>query len=157
MRRIFSILPKTFYLTEEVDYDLLNSPHLPSKEQFAQLFNEKLNEPVDMLNFLKYLNKADYQNKTGTKVSGKKAYSQYSKQVVRIIPKLGGCIQHTGKVVKPIIGEIEQEWESFAIMQYYTRKIFEDMFRVRLKKEHRMIGDREAGLDKTKVIAFNPK
>ncbi len=159
MKKVLAKLPAIFTLTEDVDDTVLNSPIHPTKNQLAQLMSKNVDRPIDMLNFLKYKEHANYSSdetqKTKTDVSGKEAYNRYSLKVIRIVAKLGGCIQLMGKVKSPILGELDENWETFAIMRYPTRKTFQDMLRVRINESSAESNHRAAGLDKTKVIALS--
>jgi hypothetical protein len=69
----------------------LKSPILPSYKQFLRLFEKDQGEnPVDMLNLLKYHSTAIYPpDFTGKKEnSGAAAYNQYGKNVMRVVAKL---------------------------------------------------------------------
>ena len=160
MKRIFSKMPAKFYQVDKIDYDQLNSPILPTKEQLTRLLSKDIDQPVMMLNLMKYFESAkypeDYSGKPNSNVSGKKAYNRYGKGVMRVLAKLGGTMEHLGEVKASIIGDIDKEWDAFGLVRYPSRKSFQKMFTLRSKTEENEAIHRDAGLEKTRVIALYP-
>ncbi len=68
-----------------------------------------------------------------------------------------GKILWFGKNGFEIIGEGKEEWDTFGLVRYPSRKTFQKMFTLRSKTESNEAIHRDAGLDKTKVIALYPK
>jgi uncharacterized protein (DUF1330 family) len=84
-----------------------------------------LDEPVIMLNLLKYLDKA----KLGYGVdglTGKEAYQVYGKKFARFQPIYGGEPIWMGRSHNSIIGK--DDWDITILVRYPKRKNFIDMF-----------------------------
>ena len=84
-----------------------------------------LNEPVIMLNLLKYLDKA----KLGFGVdglTGRQAYEEYGKKFAKLQPKYGGEPIWMGRVHNSIIGK--DDWDITILVRYPQRKNFINMF-----------------------------
>lgn len=164
MRFFLSILPLKLSSDDKIDVEELleavKSPILPSSKQFSRLFdNDQEKQPVQMLNLLNYRSIAKYPlDFTGKREkSGAAAYNQYGKHVMRVVAKLGGYIMHIGKV-EPIISDQDNKdssWDEYAIMRYPNRTALRTMFSLKDHGKGTLKTHRDAGLDKTKVIALN--
>ena len=85
-----------------------------------------LDEPVVMLNLLKYLDKA----KLGFGVdglTGKEAYKVYGKEFAKFQPLYGGEPIWMGRSHNSIIGR--DDWDIVILVRYPTRKNFISMFK----------------------------
>jgi len=142
---------------EDVDLDdIPQSEILPTKKQMIQLSDADKGYPVVMLNFLKYYENPSYPPEyEGEKRSnGEDAYNQYGKHAMRAVAKLGGVIQNMGEIVSILIGEQDEDWDRFALMQYPSHNALQSMFRMRGTPEAGI--QRDAGLKATKVFALTP-
>ena len=164
MRSVLSWLPFKSSVDEGVNVEKLlektNNPILPSSNQFSRLYENGQGEnPVAMLNFFKYrsdpLYPSDFTGKP--EKTGAAAYNKYSMSVVRVVSKLGGYILNLGKVEEIIIGDKDNSWEEYAIMRYPDRHALRVMFSLKEHKNGTLKIHRDAGLEKTKVIALKPK
>ncbi len=134
----------------------LNSPNLPSSQQFSHLLYEE-DKPVEMLNLLKYRQHPIYPpDFTGKKKkSGMEAYSAYGTRVIRIVAKLGGYITHMGSVEELIDGDkTKVDWEEYAIMRYPKRSVLRTMFSLMGNSKGDGAIHRDAGIEKTRVYAL---
>jgi len=133
----------------------LNDPIFPSNTQFSRLLQEDTGQSVEMLNFLKYYESAQYPpDFTGKRSNtGEGAYNQYGKVAMRTVAKLGGYLTHAGKVERSLIDTEETIWDDYAIMLYPSRSAFKTMFTLEGKPDG--IIQRNAGLAQTKVFAFS--
>ena len=68
---------------------------MPNEEQLKGFLEEGYDEPIFMVNLLKFKDKAEYPDKRETNLTGKEAYAIYGKEVVEHLEKVGG---------KPIFG-----------------------------------------------------
>jgi hypothetical protein len=162
MRYFFSILPIKLTSDDKIDVEerlgSLKSPILPSSKQFSSLFDDNQEQnPVAMLNLLKYHSTAEYPlDFTGKKEkTGGAAYNQYGKQVMRVVAKLGGYIEHMGKVEGSITNDNASLWDEYAIMRYPNRTALRTMLSLKERGKGATKIHRDAGLAKTKVIALN--
>ena len=117
----------------------------PTPEQIkAFLAHKKGNEPVYMLNLLKFKDKATY--KDGEDVSGATAYNRYSKAFGEMVRAKGVDCQTIfgGAANAWLIGQGEGEWDAVAIVKYPNA---ETMFAMVSSEEYRKIHHhRRAGL-----------
>jgi uncharacterized protein (DUF1330 family) len=162
MRSVLSWLPFKLSVNEGVNVEQLlkevQSPILPSSNQFSRLYENGQGEnPVAMLNFLKYrsdpLYPSDFTGKP--EKTGAAAYNKYGTSVLRVVSKLGGYILHQGKVEEKLIGDKDISWEEYAIMRYPDRHALRVMFSLKGHENDALKIHRDAGLEKTKVIALN--
>lgn len=114
----------------------------PTPEQIkAFLSHKKANEPVFMLNLLKFKEKATY--KDGEDISGREAYNRYAKGFAEIN---GGRTETIfgGNANAFLIGEGEGEWDAVAIVKYdNAAAMFEAVSSEGYRKIHK---HRRAGL-----------
>ena len=68
---------------------------MPNKKQMEEFLEEGHDEPIFMVNLLKFKDKAEYPDKRETGLTGKEAYEIYGQEVVKHLEKVGG---------KPIFG-----------------------------------------------------
>ncbi len=84
------------------------------------------NEPVIMLNLLKYRDTAE----TGRGVdgmTGEEAYRVYGRKFAKLHPRFGGEPIWMGRAGNTIIGD--EEWDIVILVRYPTRKQFTDMIK----------------------------
>jgi len=118
----------------------------PAPEAIQALLADSPNEPVVMLNLLKFKAKAD-----GDAGTGADAYGRYGEAVIKMVEALGGRLLWSGRVAQVLIGDEADNWDAVAIMQYPNAKAFLEMATsAEYQKIHH---DREAGLESTVLIA----
>ena len=84
-----------------------------------------LDEPVIMLNLLKYLDKAKFGFGVDG-LTGRQAYEEYGKKFAKLQPKYGGEPIWMGRVHNSIIGK--DDWDITILVRYPQRKNFINMF-----------------------------
>ena len=89
---------------------------MPNDEQMAEFLDPENDEPIYMVNLLKFKDKAEYPDKRETDLSGREAYAIYSEEVKHHLAKVGA---------KAIFGA--NVWDSVAIASYPSRKSMLDM------------------------------
>ena len=57
---------------------------MPNDDQMAEFLETGNDEPIYMVNLLKFKDKAEYPDKRETDLSGREAYAIYSEEVVHI-------------------------------------------------------------------------
>ena len=63
---------------------------MPSEEQMAEFLEPGNDEPIYMVNLLKFKEKAEYPDKRTTDLSGKEAHSIYAEEVLGHLANVGG-------------------------------------------------------------------
>jgi uncharacterized protein (DUF1330 family) len=122
----------------------------PNREQFAALMTAPDDGPVVMLNLLKFKPRA-----TNAESTGGEEYRRYGDAAVEMIEARGGKVLWTGRADQVLIGDPEQDWDAVLLVQYPSRAAFVDM--VTTPEYDKAHGHREAGLERTIVIACTPQ
>jgi len=117
----------------------------PTPQQIKDFLSHKqANEPVFMLNLLKFKDKATY--KDGEEISGREAYGRYAKAFGEMVRDAGVTADTIfgGNANAWMIGEGEGEWDAVAIVKYPDAAT---MFKMVSSEEYRKIHKhRRAGL-----------
>ena len=100
---------------------------MPSEEQMAEFLEPGNDEPIYMVNLLKFKEKAEYPDKRTTDLSGKEAYAFYAEEVHGHLAKVGGKSIFGAEVERLMLGEVEELWDMVAIATYPNRKAMLDM------------------------------
>ncbi|NNF66410.1 MAG: DUF1330 domain-containing protein, partial [Gammaproteobacteria bacterium] len=97
----------------------------PEREQFEAFKKLPRDEPVMMLNLLRFRDKAVYED--GRDVSGHEAYETYGKESGPIFARVGGEIIWHGKPECTLIGPRDEHWDLAFIARYPTAGAFLEM------------------------------
>ena len=71
---------------------------MPNDEQMAGFLEKDKDQPIFMVNLLKFKDKAEYPDKRETDLTGEEAYAIYGKEVRKHLEKVGGQPIFSGKV-----------------------------------------------------------
>jgi len=119
---------------------------IPNREAFQALMTDPDQGPVVMLNLLKFKAAAD-----GASGTGADAYRRYGDAVTKLVEARGGRVLWMGRPAHVLVGEPSDQWDAVAIVQYPTPRAFIEM--VTSAEYQQIHGDREAGLERTALIA----
>jgi len=101
----------------------LNNQIHPTKEQFRNLVaNYPADQPVIMINILKYREKARKGNESGVS-----AYERYGQNVIPFMKKVGAQLLWRGKVNSTLIGDSKEQPDTILLVRYPTLQHFIDM------------------------------
>ena len=100
---------------------------MPNDDQMAEFLEPGNDEPIYMVNLLKFKDKAEYPDKRETDLSGKEAYAIYTKEVQNHLAKVGAKGIFGAEVKRLMLGEVDELWDSVAIAKYPNRKAMLDM------------------------------
>ena len=100
---------------------------MPNEKQMKDFLEEGHDEPIFMINLLKFKEKASYPDKRETNLTGAEAYAIYGREVVQHLQKVGGKGIYGGRVTRLMLGEVEDLWDSVAIAMYPSRKAMLEM------------------------------
>ena len=117
---------------------------LAPSEQQMKGFLETLQEPIFMLNLLKFRDIAVYPDGKDGHLSGGEAYAIYSAEVSKVIKEFGGAIEYAGNVSRLVLGEVEDLWDAVVIARYPSREALMQM--VQSEAYQAINIHREAGL-----------
>ena len=95
---------------------------MPNEKQMEEFLEEGYDEPIFMVNLLKFKDRAEYPDKRESNLSGKEAFAIYSKGVVGHLEKVGGKPIFGSEVTRLMLGEVEDLWDQVAIAMYPNRK-----------------------------------
>ena len=95
---------------------------MPNEKQMEEFLEEGHDEPIFMVNLLKFKDRAKYPDKRESNLSGKEAYAIYSKEVVGHLEKVGGKPIFGSEVTRLMLGEVEDLGDQVAIAMYPNRK-----------------------------------
>lgn len=105
----------------------------PTREQFKAIFGLPLDEPVLMLNLLRFRAWAEYSpadpEHTQSRVTGAEAYRRYSEAATPIFERVGGTQVWIGRPQLTLIGPPEETWDLAFIARYPTAQAFVDMLK----------------------------
>lgn len=126
----------------------------PEREQFEAFKKLPRDKPVMMLNFLRFRDKAAYED--GRETSGAEAYAAYGRESAPVFRRVGGEIIWRGKPEVMLIGPQDKHWDLVFIARYPTASAFLEMvtdpdYRIAVKHrqaavlDSRLIRTAEAG------------
>ena len=95
---------------------------MPNEKQMEEFLEEGNDEPIFMVNLLKFKEKAVYKDGRKTNLSGEEAYAIYGIEVIEHLKKVGGETIFSGVVSRLMIGEVEELWDWIAVAKYPSRK-----------------------------------
>ena len=94
----------------------------PNDEQMAGFLEGDIDSPIEMVNLLKFKDKAEYEDGRATEMTGEEAYAIYAMEVQEHLKKVGGKSIFFGTVERLMLGEVEELWDWVAIAKYPSRK-----------------------------------
>ena len=123
----------------------------PSKEQLGTFRAADREQPIVMLNLLKYRDTADYaDDQDQPPCSGRDAYERYGAIAAQKVAAVGGRIIIGAKAEQTFIGEPGDSWDDIVFVFYPSRAAF---FEMQMMPDYQAaLVHREAGLEKTVLI-----
>jgi hypothetical protein len=116
----------------------------PNKEQIKGFMEPASEEPICMINLLKFKEKAEYEDGRDTDLTGREAYALYEEGVKKLLQEIGGGIGFKGDVERLALGEVEELWDVVGLAVWPSRGA---MFKVMQSPEMQAISvHRSAGL-----------
>ena len=127
----------------------------PEREQFEAFKALPRDEPVMMLNLLRFRDRAVYED--GREASGAEAYAAYGRESEPVFRRVGGEIIWRGKPEVMLIGPPDKQWDMIFVARYPTAGAFLEMvtdpdYRVAVKHrqaavlDSRLIRTSDAGM-----------
>ena len=96
----------------------------PTRERVEALLADTSAEPVVMLNLLKFRDQAAYRDGRPTALTGREAYDLYAERMQRLVEKQGGRFLFAGEIASMVIGDIENLWDTCALVEYPSAATF---------------------------------
>ena len=126
----------------------------PTSERMRMLVGESNPAAIVMLNLLKFREKAEYADGRANTLNGRQAYGLYAEAMRGIVERVGGKFLFYGDIAGLVIGEIDDLWDSAALVQYPSSA---DFARIAMLPEVQTIGiHRAAGLKGQLLIRVAP-
>ena len=123
----------------------------PTQEQAQAFLARGGDEPVSMVNLLKFKAKATYaadRPEAAENLTGQEAYARYGAEVAKILAKIGAKSLFAGPAHGMMIGV--GDWDMVAIVEYPNRAV---MLGMTTSEDYQAIHyHREAGLDHQLLI-----
>jgi len=96
----------------------------PTQEQLQNLLDSDFEGPVSMLNLLKFKERAEYADGRNSDLSGAEAYSLYGEKMAPFVISKGGRLVFGGRAEHLMLGEVDELWDTVAIMEYPSKEAF---------------------------------
>ena len=90
----------------------------PEKETILKLLKIDWQGPISMVNLLKFRDRAEYPDGRDKGLSGRQAYQRYGEKMLRIVTDNGGKMLFSGPIHGLPIGQVEELWDTFALIEY---------------------------------------
>ncbi len=97
----------------------------PERDQFEAFKDLPRDQPILMLNFLRFREKAAYPD--GRDATGAEAYAAYGRESGPIFQRLGGTIVWRAKPELMVIGPPDKQWDLVFVARYPTAGAFLEM------------------------------
>ena len=127
----------------------------PTEAQVAAFAAGDPDRPIQMLNLLKYRDRAQYAEPTNEPAcTGREAYARYIAAAGKSIQDADGTLMWYGTVGNLLIGAAGDDWDEALIVEYPTRNHLLRMFGdpdYQATTHHR-----EAALERTIILACTP-
>ena len=91
---------------------------MPTQEQAAATIGKGDDQPIYMLNLLKFKEKAEYADGRETNLTGREAFALYGVGVVETLAEVGGSIVWGGEITGLLVGQVEELWDEVGIAMY---------------------------------------
>lgn len=116
----------------------------PKGEQLTEAIAKGSNEPIVMVNLLKFKDRASYKDGRADDATGRQAYDRYGKEMIKFVQSHGGRVIFSGPVKSVVIGNVEEAWDAVALVEYPSSEAFA---KIAMSSDVAKIGvHREAGL-----------
>ena len=120
----------------------------PERDQFEAFKALPRDVPVMMLNLVRYLKKARYDD--GRDMTGAEAYAAYGRESAPVFERVGGEIIWRGKPEAMLIGPFEKQWDLIFIARYPTAGAFLEMVTDPVYRE--AVKHRQAAVEDSRLI-----
>ncbi|WP_323752286.1 DUF1330 domain-containing protein [Marinobacter sp.] len=96
----------------------------PSQEELKQILQETpKDQPVVMLNLLRFRDRAEYQDES-EECSGRDAYKRYMKEAAECVKAVGAEVIWSGRSVGSLIAPPDEAWDQVLLVRYPSTDAF---------------------------------
>ena len=96
----------------------------PKGEQLSEAVANGSNDPIVMVNLLKFKKKAEYKDGRAENTDGQTAYNRYGAEMRAFIERHGARILYMGEVKSLVIGQVDEMWDVVALVEYPSSEAF---------------------------------
>lgn len=96
----------------------------PTRERVESLMRDTSSDPVVMLNLLKFRDQAAYADGRSTNLTGRQAYELYAVAMQETVEQQGGRFLFAGDATSLVIGDVEELWDTCALVEYPSAAAF---------------------------------
>lgn len=96
----------------------------PTGETLGALMALPADQPVVMLNLLKFKDRAVYKDGRASDLSGREAYMLYGRLMSAFVLERGGKLHFSADAAAAVIGKVGEMWDAVALMEYPSPKAF---------------------------------
>ena len=113
-----------FLISNDSDSNEFNSYKNALRPNPIQLAEFALgdDDPILMVNLLKFKDKAEYEDGRATNLTGREAYEIYVTETREHLANVGAELILGGEVNGLLLGEVEELWDAFGVARYPSRK-----------------------------------
>lgn len=129
----------------------------PSREAFDLFKSLPRDTPINMLNLIKFYDRAQYPDGHANAAhgwSGARAYVEYGKTSGPIFARVGGKIIWRGKMEAMLIGPQSVSWDAAFIAYYPNSGAFMEM--VTDPEYQKAVVNRQAAVETSRLVRFAP-
>ena len=140
-------------VTSEAPPSYINS----TPEAYAAMQALPMDEPLQMLNLIRFKDKADYPEDSEFAAkgwSGEEAYAEYSRRSSPIATRIGGKPIYVGIPQLMLIGPQHETWDAAFIIEYPDLATFLSFVNDPIYKEHAF--HRSAAIADSRLIRMTP-
>ncbi len=124
----------------------------PTREQFSTMMKLPDDGPIQMLNLIRFKEKADYGD--GRDMTGSEAYKTYSAESGPIFSRVGGKIVFNGCPKVVVIGPEDEHWDLCFVAEYPNAAAFGEM--VKDPEYQKAVKHRQAAVKDSRLIRLKP-
>jgi uncharacterized protein (DUF1330 family) len=111
--------------------DVMTAQYIdPEREQFEAFKDLPRDQPIHMLNLVRFLDQAAYpadHELAATDMTGAEAYARYGRASGPVFQRVGGTIVWRGRMDVMVIGPRDEQWDAMFIAAYPNSAAFLEM------------------------------
>ena len=130
----------------------------PSRTNFEAFKALPRDEPIHMLNLLRYRDEAAYpdgHDNAGKGWTGRRAYEEYGATSGPIFRRVGGTLVWRGAFQTMVTGPDDERWDDGFVAQYPNAAAFLEM--IKDPEYQRAVVNRTAALADSRLVRFAPR
>lgn len=130
----------------------------PERAAFEEFKNLPRDETVDMLNLVRFREKAAYPTddpRAGSAMTGADAYRLYSQHSAPIFTRVGGVILWSAMPRLVLIGPADEQWDAAFVARYPSASAFLEM--ITDEDYRKAVVHRQAAVQTSRLIRTSPR